>query len=235
MTARGYIPADRIEVIGNGIDTTRFRPRPSEREELERTLGLRSGRFRIASTGRLVRGKGFGDLLAAFARLGAPDGELVIIGGNIAQDISPYHAEFLEQARKLGIEQNVVVTGITERVEDYLATCDVFVLPSYREGLPRSLLEAMAAELAVIATDIRGCREAIIHGETGYLFAPHDVARLAELLNELRTRPELRASLGRSARTRAVTTFDERGYVARQVRAIDLLVGRRQDQISTIS
>jgi glycosyltransferase involved in cell wall biosynthesis len=228
MTARGYIHADRIRTIGNGIDTVRFHPRQAERSALETALGLRPERFRIASTGRLVRAKGFSDLLAAFAQLQAEDpaAELLLIGGNIAQDISPYQAEFLAQARALGVHDALVVTGITDCVEDYLATCDVFVLPSYREGLPRALLEAMAMQLAVIATDIRGCREAITHGENGYLYPPQDVASLVTLLRRLRADPALRASLGRQARARASTAFDERDYVARQVKTIDRLVGR---------
>jgi glycosyltransferase involved in cell wall biosynthesis len=232
MTAPGYIPAHRIATIGNGIDTTRFHSRHLERNTLETVLGLRSGVFRVASTGRLVQGKGFSDLLAAFAQLrhDDPTAELLLIGGNIAQDISPYQAEFLAQARSLGVSDALVVTGITDRVEDYLATCDVFVLPSYREGLPRALLEAMATEIAVVATNIRGCREAITHGENGYLFPPHDVASLVTLLRRLREDPSLRTSLGKKARARVSEKFDERDYVARQVQAIERLVGRVNEQ-----
>lgn len=235
MTSRGFIPSDRIIPIGNGIDTSRFRPRHAERTALESALGLRHNRFRVASTGRLVQGKGFGDLLAAFAELHRdnPTVELTLIGGNIAQDISPYQAEFLAKARALGVQDVLVVTGITHRVEDYLATCDVFVLPSYREGLPRSLLEAMATELAVIATDIRGCREAVTP-ESGYLFAPHDVAQLVALLRRLHADPSLRESLGRHARARVVAKFDERNYVTRQVQAIEQLVGRISSAASTL-
>jgi len=235
MTSRGFIPSDRITRIGNGIDTSRFRPRQAERTEIESALGLRHGRFRVASTGRLVQGKGFGDLLTAFAELHRDDPtvELTLIGGNIAQDISPYQAEFLAKARALGVQDALVVTGITDRVEDYLAACDVFVLPSYREGLPRSLLEAMATELAVIATDIRGCREAVTP-ESGYLFAPHDVAQLVALLRRLHADPGLRRSLGQHARARVVAEFDERNYVARQVKAIEQLVGRIPPTISTV-
>ena len=224
MIGRGHIKANVLEVIGNGIDTRRFQPRPLEREALERDLGLRPGKFRIASTGRLVSGKGFGDLLDAFAKLKIPNSELIIVGGNIAQDISPYQAEFLAQAKSSGVADDVLVTGITDRVADYLNTCDVFVLPSYREGLPRSLLEAMATELPVVATDIRGCREAIIHGKSGFLFPPHDVTSLGNIIQDLSRSKELRKSLGESARERIVTCFDERDYVSKQVNAIERLL-----------
>src|SRR5262249_53325350 len=118
-----------------------------------------------------------------------------------------------------------VVTGIVDTVERYLATADVFVLPSYREGMPRALLEAMSTELAVVATDIRGCREVVEPGRSGFLFPPHHVSRLAELLRDLYRSPDLRRQLGAAARTRAVTSFDEADYVARQVAAIRRLVG----------
>lgn len=228
MTALGHIPADRIEVIGNGIDTRRFHPRPSERQALESRLNLAKRRFRIASTGRLVSGKGFGDLLDAFALASIPESELVIIGGNIAQDISPYHAQFMARARQLGISDKVVITGLTDRVEDYLNACDIFVLPSYREGLPRALLEAMASELPVIATNIRGCREAVIHENCGLLFEPHDVEALTRHLLTLAKATELRMSLGRRARERVLSMFDERDYVSRQVLAIEKLVSLHQ-------
>ena len=227
MTSRGWIQPSRIEAIGNGIDTRRFAPRePGARAELEASLGLRSGRFRVTSTGRLVRGKGFTDLLSAFVafRQGHPEAELLIIGGNVRYDIEPFHAEFLERARTAGASDALTVTGMVKRVEDYLATSDVFVLPSYREGMPRALLEAMAMEVPAIATDIRGCREIVRHGRDGLLFDPHDVSRLTALLRRLRDDPEERATLGRSARARVCESFDERDYVSRQVAAITRLV-----------
>ncbi|MGO9062630.1 MAG: glycosyltransferase family 4 protein [Candidatus Binataceae bacterium] len=173
MVERGFIPADRIAVIGNGIDTMRFRRDP-DRAGWEHRLGLRSDRFRVATVGRLVQGKGFLDLLDAFTRMrgSASEAELLLIGGNIDQDISPVHNEFLRHARTLGVADDVTVTGMVHEVEKYLSTCDVFVLPSHREGMPRALLEAMSSELPVIATAIRGCREIIDDGRNGLLYPP---------------------------------------------------------------
>jgi glycosyltransferase involved in cell wall biosynthesis len=229
MTRRRWIDPARIEVIGNGIDTRRFSPRKTEdRSSLERSLGLQAERFRIAATGRLVRGKGFTDLLEAFARFHerCADAELLIIGGIVSYDIEPYQAEFLAQARSLGVADAVKVSGMVDCVESYLATSDVFVLPSYREGMPRALLEAMSMELPVIATDIRGCREIVRPGIDGWLFEPHDVTRLTALLTKVREDPDGRAAFGRHARERVCQSFDERDYVARQVEVIDRLLDR---------
>jgi glycosyltransferase involved in cell wall biosynthesis len=236
MTKRGWIRPSRIEAIGNGIDTQRFAPPSIERSVLERSLGLRTGRFRIVATGRLVRGKGFADLLDAFTRFHDryTDSELLIIGGIVPNDIEPYQVEFLARAHASRIADAVTVSGIVRCVESYLATSDVFVLPSYREGMPRALLEAMSMELPVIATDIRGCREIVRPDSDGWLYAPHDIARLTELLTLAREDPVGRAAIGRRARQRVCRSFDERDYVARQVAAIGTLLlqsaGGRQRQ-----
>ena len=156
VVRRDIIKREQIECIGNGISTRRFTPR-WPRDGVERELGFTSGCFRIGATGRLVQGKGFIDLLNAFAdfQKSAGNAELLLIGGNIAQDIFPFQRQFLARVKELGLEQRVVVTGVTDCVEKHLATCDIFVLPSYREGVPRALLEAMSMGLASVATDIR--------------------------------------------------------------------------------
>lgn len=228
MLAKGHLVPGSIEVIGNGIDTRRFTPvLARDREQLEKELGLRPGRFRVVSTGRIVRAKGFTDVLRAFSTLrqAGAECEFLIVGGNIARDIEPYQEQFFALARELGVFDDVVVTGITPHVERYLAASDVFVLASYREGLPRAMLEAMAAGLPVVVTNIRGCREAVADDVDGYLFAPRDVDRLSSLLRKLHADPQLRSRLGSAARQKAQASFDERDYVERQVQAMNRLLG----------
>ncbi len=226
VTRRGMVPASRIEYIGNGIDTVRF-ARSKDRVEVEHALGLQLGRFRVCSTGRLVKGKGFADLLEAFSEFHrtVPESELLIIGGNITQDISPFQHEFQQLVAALGLEDSVSVTGMTERVEDYLAASDLFVLPSYREGLPRSLLEAMSMGVCALATNIRGCREAIRDGETGFLFEPRDKARLTVLMKRLFDSPELRSRIADNGRELVKSRFNEPRYVGIQVSAINRMLG----------
>ncbi|MEO7478337.1 MAG: glycosyltransferase family 4 protein [Lysobacteraceae bacterium] len=226
VVRKHIIPPDRIEHIGNGIDTTRF-SRSGERSDIERALGLRTNRFRICSIGRLVTGKGFADLLEAFSEFHrvVPESELMIIGGTIAQDISPFEREFSERVATLALEDCVQVTGLTDRVEDYLAACDLFVLPSYREGLPRSLLEAMSMGVCSAATNIRGCREVITNGETGFLFEPRNSTALSVLMKKLFVDPELRAQVASNGSELIRSRFDERQYVGVQVLAIDRLLG----------
>jgi sugar transferase EpsL len=87
---------------------------------------------------------------------------------------------------------------------------DIFVLPSYREGFPRSVLEAMSSALPVVATNIRGCREAVVDGETGWLVPPRNGAALAEAVGHLVRDPKLAARFGSAGRERAVRLYDQR-------------------------
>lgn len=228
MVARGAVAPDRIAWIGQGIDTRRFR-HAHPREDAERRVGLAHRPFRIGAVGRIVKAKGFLDLLHAFAevRNSGRQAELLLIGGNIAQDISPFAREFSDEVRTLGVEDSVVVTGIVDNVEEYLSACDVFVLPSYREGVSRALLEAMSMELAIVATSIRGCREVIEESKNGLLYPPHDVQRLAALLQSLHDDPARRARIGQNARMSVVERFDERDFVKRQVDIFERLLAER--------
>jgi glycosyltransferase involved in cell wall biosynthesis len=99
-----------------------------------------------------------------------------------------------------------------------LAASDIFVLPSHFEGLPMSVIEAMLCGLPVVATDIRGPREQVVHGETGLLVPPATVAPLADALTRLATDPILRARMGEAGLARARALYDE-----------DLVVGRTLD------
>lgn len=219
-----FIKPTQILNIGNGIDTVRFSPR-FERTEVEAELGLQPSRFRVAALGRIVRGKGFTDLLRAFHPFhdAHPETELMIIGGNIDQDISPFQDEFLREVSERNLTNAVQITGLTNVVECYLACCDVFVLPSYREGMPRALLEAMSMERPSIATRIRGCKEIVVPGETGYLYPAHDIQGLSALLEKVFVARDASAALGRAARQRVVQLYSEEAYVARQVNAIERL------------
>ena len=229
MVGSRRIPADSISHIGNGIDLERFTG-DVDRAAAERAVGLRPNRFRIAALGRLVQGKGFQDLLEAFARFRqyCPTAELLQIGGNIQQDVSPFEAQYRDRVRSLKLEDSVVMTGITDRVPEYLAAADLFVLPSYREGMPRALLEAMAMQLPVIATNVRGCREIVSHGVNGYLFPARDIGALARLLVRAQTlAPAQRHEMGQAARNLVVDRFAETAYTARQCDQLETCIGPR--------
>ena len=105
---------------------------------------------------------------------------------------------------------------------DLLRAADVFTLPSHREGMPRSIIEAMLSGLPVVATDIRGSREEVVDGECGLLVPVGDARGLAASLSRLAADAALRARFGAAALTRARDLFDESKVIARQIAHLNL-------------
>jgi glycosyltransferase involved in cell wall biosynthesis len=207
----GIAPADSVSYLGNGVNVEAFARASAERETVRSELGLADETV-VAFTGRFVREKGIAELLEAMARVrqNRPDVRLLIIGGSLPSDRDPAEVDVTTAVRELGLADRIITTGLTDRVADYLSACDIFVLPSYREGMPRSILEAMAAGKPVVATNIRGCREEVVDGETGFLVPPRDAGRLARAIGRLVDDPELRMRMGAAGQARARELFDER-------------------------
>jgi glycosyltransferase involved in cell wall biosynthesis len=111
--------------------------------------------------------------------------------------------------------------GYRHDVPRILAAADAFTLPSHFEGLPMSIIEAMMTGLPVVATDIRGPREQVVDGETGFLVPPMTVEPLAGALSKLAADPELRLRLGAAGRARALDRFDEARIVAKTVALLE--------------
>jgi len=103
-----------------------------------------------------------------------------------------------------------------------MRAADIYTLPSHREGMPRSIIEAMLTGLPVVATDIRGSREEVVPGETGFLVPPRDRHSLAAALNRLVADPSLRSRQGAAGRARALELYDESKVVSRQIALLGL-------------
>ena len=111
----------------------------------------------------------------------------------------------------------MILAGEREDIPGLLAAMDIFCLPSWREGMPRSIIEAMRMELPVVATNIRGSREEVVDGETGFLVPVKNVNRLHEKLEYLVNNPEIRKRIGLSGRSRAMKLYDEDVVINRQL------------------
>jgi glycosyltransferase involved in cell wall biosynthesis len=208
---RRIVPDARLRRLGNGVDLARFSPErfgTEDRAALRRRLGVRPGEWVVGFVGRLVREKGILELLAA---VGARRGlRLWLIGPDergVKRDaLDPRVFTAVENVRWLGLQRDM---------PPWYAAMDVLALPSYREGFPRTLLEASAMELPVVASAIRGCREAVLPRETGLLVRPAHPGDLRSALDTLvGDAPRCRA-LGRAARIRARALFDERAVFDR--------------------
>ena len=198
---------------GVGVDVDRFRP-PTTAEDGERQRrrlahGATAEQTVVLFVGRLVAEKGILDLLDAVSLLRRRDADvrLWVVGEGLAGERDVVTApEVLRRVNAPSLTGVVELLGRREDIPELMRAADVFVLPSYREGMPVALLEAMASGLPVVATDIRGSREAVT-ADTGLLVQPGDPAGLAAALGRLGPDADLRAVLGANARERARAQF----------------------------
>lgn len=213
----GLCPPEKIAYLGNGIDVERFhrdRLDPAHQNQLRQSLQIPpSASLIIGTIGRLTYKKGSGYLVEAAAKLlpDFPHLHVVIIGGQVSGDPEPFQVQLLQRIQELGLANHVTLTGYRDDIPELLGLLDVFTLPTFtHEGLPRSILEAMGMELPVVATDIRGCREAVVHGQTGLIVPPQDSDRLADALGQLLADSNLRRAYGKAGRQRLEAEYDER-------------------------
>lgn len=213
------VPAEKRALIpGTGIDTGLFSPAAADRprvEAIRREAGLGEGSVVVTFVGRLLRHKGLEELLAAFSALSAqcPEAVLLVAGWRDEGNPGVVAAELLGRARG---NPAVRFLGKRDDVREILALTDIYALPSHREGMPRTVLEAMAMGRPVVATDVPGCRQAVEDGVTGTLVPKGDVAALAAALERLARDGALRRRMGESGRARAVREFST-GVVLGQV------------------
>jgi glycosyltransferase involved in cell wall biosynthesis len=187
----------KIHVIHCGVDPAAFSPSAARHDV---------GPLRVLNISRLAPTKGNAVLLQAMADLRnrGVDAEAVIVGDGVRR-------EALEQlAEGLGVAGRVRFVGAVgqDRIPEQFAAADVFCLPSFAEGVPVVLMEAMAMEVPVVATAIMGVPELVEHGTSGFLVPPGRVDAVADALAALAADPERRAALGRAGREKVLAEFD---------------------------
>jgi len=212
----------RIKAIGNGVDPKVFYPAMSleDRKRRRLALGTKPEACVIMMVGRLVVEKGYLELFSAMAHL---DAQLWVVGEHLPSD----HAKSIEKDIDRVLRDNLTrgkikFLGRRDDVPDLLRAADIFVLPSHREGMPRSIIEAMMTGLPVVATDIRGSREEICQGSTGFLVDVGAVKGLRNALDTLINDENLRLSMGQAGFQRASKLFNESSVLARQVEELSL-------------
>ncbi len=222
------IDPERLLHIGNGVDPTIFgtEANAAVRDGLAAELGLSSDPV-IGFVGRIVREKGVVEFVKAAAEVkkAFPGSRFIMVGAPLESDRDDCWALVERLRGELGLDGSLIMTGYRKDVPALLSLMDVFVLPSYREGMPRALLEAMATGLPVVATDIRGCREEVLEGITGYLVPPREHLPLAMAVVKLLGSGELVSAMGRAARDRVLECFDERAIVQLQAQVLEKLEG----------
>jgi len=156
----------------NGIDTEFFRDNftQTQKDELRDSLNIQKDDFVLLFIGRVVKDKGIDELIQAFSILDKEITNLkLLIVGDFEEHLNPIKSKNIEIMKN---NQNIIQVGFQKDIRLYLGISNLFVLPSYREGLPNSLLEAGSFGIPLLATDINGCNEIIIDKENGILIKP---------------------------------------------------------------
>jgi len=226
------VAPDRIVTIGNGVDLSRFDPDriPSgEKQKRREEFQIPPDVPVVGMIGRMVREKGYGEFFtAAHAVLKEfPETRFLCIGDQLKSDYDASKKEFLDIIQKLGISSRVHFAGMRSDIPELLSILNVYTLPSYREGMPRSIIEAMAMGLPVVATNIRGCREEVVDGKTGYLVPRADARALANALLGILRAPHCARGLGEAGKIRARKIFSETAVLERQLEVYEKLISEK--------
>ncbi len=220
LVKRMHVPARRVRLLGNGIDLTRFDPSSisTERRNAVRCdWGVADHEVVIGVVGRLVAEKGVAELVqaATLLRTSAPNARMVVIGPR-EDDKADAVTDLLVRD---GEAAGVVFAGRRDDMPDCYAAMDLFVTATWREGFPRAAMEASAMALAVVATDVRGCRQVVDDGHSGRLVPVRNPRALATALAELVNDLSLRQRMGAAARARALVEFDQQRVIDRTLAA----------------
>lgn len=195
--------------ISNGVDRNKFNPAHYKHFIIRDQLGIDQQAPVFIFVGRLVKEKGVEELIQAFEQLPQQEAYLLIVGDTVNGDRS--------LANLTTHHPRILFLGLRHDIPALLHAADIFVLPSYREGLPRSIIEAMAMGKAIIATNIRGCREEVSHAVNGLLCEPADVDSLKECMAYLLSTPILIQQYGAKSRAIFLNQFDEAIVLQKQV------------------
>ncbi len=211
-------PAERVERIPNGIPVTRFAAGPEE--GAIPGLEKRDGEVLIGTVAGLRAVKNLPRLVRAFAGMRFKNARLVIVGEG------PESERILAEARALGVADRVLLPGFLADPARYIGRFTIFALSSDSEQFPISLVEAMAAGLPVVATDVGDIGGMVSPDNRPLIVGPSDEAAFTAALDSLAERADLRRAIGRANRARAVAEYDERGMIQRYARLYGEAIGR---------
>jgi len=213
----GYLEP-KLTVIYNGVDCAKFGQTSVDTGQIKQ-YHITSGTYVIGSVGRLTALKGYIFLLHAFREVKKrhPNIKLLLVGDGEEK------SELQRFCRQYKLESDVIFAGYQARVEPFFGMMNLFALPSFAEGFPVSLLEASAAGAPMIATDVGGSSEIVIHEETGLLIKTGDSDQLAQAIIRMIENPDQAAEFSRRAKKRVLEKFS----LERMVQETEALFDRR--------
>lgn len=202
------VSPEQLVVIPHGADIETFHPK--HRDLSLRRQVAQDSQVLISVVGRLDPQKGQAELIQALGQVSDRQGfRLLVIGDETANE--PGEKSKLEGlVKKLNLQEQVLFLPFQKNIERYFSILDVFVMPSYQETFGRVLVEAMASQIACVATNAGGVPSIARHEQEGLLVPPKNVEKLAQALERLISDPKLRQTLSENARRRAESEFDRR-------------------------
>jgi glycosyltransferase involved in cell wall biosynthesis len=210
-----------METVHNGIDL------PAQRNggALRAELGIPEQAPLAGEIARLCDVKGQRELIRAASQV--PELRVVLVGEDLEAG-GAFRTGLEREAGELGVGDRVHFTGYRADAQELLDDLDVFVLPSWIEGLPLTVLEAMARGKPVVATPVGGTPELVVDGETGLLVPPRDAGALADALRSLAADPERAQALGAAGRARVAERFSSAAMTGRVLAVYDEVVSRKK-------
>ena len=202
-------PREKMTVIPSGIDTERFRPLAGAREDYKSRLGLDPARPVVGIVTRMRVRKGVEEFLRAMAMVCErhPDVQTVVVG-EVGLD-----PELEGLVQETGLAGRLHLLGRRSDMPEVFSAFDVFVLSSHDEGMSNAILEAMAMEKPVVATDVGGTGEVVEHGRSGLLVPARDPRPLAAAIGDVLAAPERARAMGRVGRETVERRFSARSMV----------------------
>lgn len=199
--------ADKIVIISNGVDLDNASHNKSS-VEIRKEFGLKENQRIIGEIARLCKNKGQDILIKAAQRVikNNPDTVFMIVGEDLEQR-GGYEKNLKRLAADLGVAQNIIFTEYRSDIINLMHAFDLFVLPSFVEGLPVAILEAMAAKKPVITTPVGGNAEIVVDGQTGTLVSPEDSDKLAKAIIYHLNNPEISKRMGEKGYERVKNRF----------------------------
>lgn len=214
LLRRLRVPVSRLHLLGNGIDLDRFDPArfdAAHRRRIRDSWGVTEDQVVIGAVGRLVREKGYPELVTAMSEVTrrVPNARLVVAGPH-----DPDKPDALTPTEIAAAEADgAIFLGMADNVEELYPAMDLYVLASHREGWPRSAMEAAAFGLPIVTTDIRGCRQVVDHDRNGLLVPVRSPNDLAAALIEVAGNDGTRSRMSREALAKTTEDFDDRHQI----------------------
>lgn len=213
---------DKIFTIGNGVNIKKFEPLSNQKSDaIKKKLKIPKNFFVIGCIARLVKEKGIVEFLEAAKMIlkKHKDVFFLIIGERLESDHNTNVEDYINNA-KINLQNNIKFLGLRNDIPELISIMDLYCLPSWREGMPRSIIEAMMMSKPVLATNIRGSREEVVDKQTGLLIPIKSVNDLEVSMKKFIKNRNMCREYGKKGRKRALKLFNETKVINLQIELI---------------